>query len=45
MAGWRFKVGKRFQITIRDLAPVLDIASGDWVNARLVDGKIILEKA
>ena len=42
--GWDFKVGKRYQITIRALAPVLEIMPGDYVTVQLENGKLIVKK-
>ena len=42
--GWEFKVGKRYQITIRKLKPVLNIEPGDTVVFELNNGKVIVVK-
>jgi len=42
--GWSFKVGKRYQITIRQLAPLLKIEPGDWVEFELEDGDVKVRK-
>jgi len=42
--GWKFKVGKRYQITIRALKPVLDIEVGDTVVFDLKNGDLVVRK-
>jgi len=42
--GWEFKVGKRYQITIRPLAPVLNIEPGDTIIFELNNGKIEVKR-
>lgn len=42
--GWVFKVGKKWQITIHKLGPVLDIKPGDWVEFVLNDGRVEVRK-
>ena len=42
--GWVFRVGKRYQITIRALAPILNIKTGDEVEAILKNGDLVLRK-
>lgn len=42
--GWVFKVGKKWQITIHKLGPVLDIKPGDYVEFSLQNGEVIVRK-
>ena len=42
--GWEFKVGKKWQITIQKLAPILDIKPGDYVVFEWEDGKVVVKK-
>ena len=42
--GWVFKVGKKWQITISKLGPVLDIKPGDYVEFELNNGTVAVKK-
>jgi len=44
--GWEFKVGKKWQITIQKLAPVLGIKPGDYVvvEESVWKGKLVISK-
>ena len=42
--GWIFKVGKKWQITISKLGPVLDIKPGDSVEFELNNGTVTVKK-
>ena len=44
MLGWVFKVGKKWQITISKLGPVLDIKPGDYVEFELKDQTVTVKK-
>jgi len=44
--GWEFKVGKKWQITIQKLAPILGIKPGDYVviEESVWKGKLVISK-
>jgi len=44
--GWTLKVGPRYQITIRKLAPILNIEPGDFVQVdeSVWKGKLVISK-
>jgi len=44
LGGWKFKVGPRYQITIRKLAPVLNFKPGDYITFEMKNGEVVVRK-